>query len=185
MQCHLWGKIPLAMQGYSHYLPRGWDPVWDVAINERVPSWAKKISVHPALRFRSDKLFVQSVEKKGMALWSTTLRDLTLPISSPERAMLELLDDVKNADDFNLASNIFGSMATLRPALVSELLRDCRSIKAKRLFLVLAEHYGYPWLRKVDMRNVELGRGKRQLIKSGKLHARYAITIPEDFGAEH
>jgi hypothetical protein len=35
------------------------------------------------------------------------------------------------------------------------------------------------------MRNVELGRGKRQLIKSGKLHARYAITIPEDFGAEH
>lgn len=39
---------------------------------------------------------------------------------------------------------------TLRPGLVSELLVQCRSVKAKRVFLLLADDLGHWWAKKLD-----------------------------------
>lgn len=61
--------------------------------------------------------------------------------STPERAMLELCDDVSDAASVYEADALMQAMTTLRPQRVGLLLRHCRSIKAKRLFLTLAERH--------------------------------------------
>ena len=38
----------------------------------------------------------------------------------------------------------------------------------------------FPWLKRLDKKAVDLGTGKRMLVKGGKLDARYQITVPED-----
>ncbi len=182
--CHLSGMVALSLQGYSHFLPLSGGPAWNVTTKGPVPQWARKQTPHPPLRFRKDSLFSPRVERDDLKPWQTGIRDWTLPVSCPERAMLELLDDVQDADGFRHAAEILESMATLRPGMVTALLQDCKSVKVKRLFLLLAEHYRHAWLRTVDAQSVDLGRGKRQLVKGGKLNEKYAITIPEDFGAE-
>jgi hypothetical protein len=73
------------------------------------------------------------------------------------------------------------SMTMLRPTRVATLLKACTHIKAKRLFLFLAEHYQHPWLKKLDISEVDTGRGKRSVVPGGKLDATYMITVPERF----
>ena len=75
-------------------------------------------------------------------------------------------------------------LVNLRPQRVSALLRACQSIKAKRLFLALAERAGHAWFRHLDLEGVELGSGKRSLFPGGKLDPKYHITLPADLG-EH
>ncbi len=60
------------------------------------------------------------------------------------------------------------------------MLRHCRSIKAKRLFLALAERHRHVWLSHVPLDGVDLWRGKRALVPGGHLHPTYQITLPGD-----
>jgi hypothetical protein len=71
---------------------------------------------------------------------------------------------------------------TLRPKLVSELLECCNSIKVKRLFLFLAEHYNHTWVRSIS--KVDLGSGKRLVVKNGCFDRKYGITVPKSFCEE-
>jgi hypothetical protein len=64
------------------------------------------------------------------------------------------------------------------------LLQDCHSVKAKRLFLALAERHHHAWLPHVKLQNVDLGRGKRVLVSDGKLNTKYNITLPADLDAQ-
>ena len=72
------------------------------------------------------------------------------------------------------------AMTTLRPQRVGLLLRHCLSIKAKRLFLALADRHRHAWLSHVPLDGVDLGRGKRALVAGGRLHPTYQITLPGD-----
>jgi hypothetical protein len=75
-------------------------------------------------------------------------------------------------------------LTTLRPDVVSELLRACTSVKVKRLFMVLAEAERHGWLERLDTTGVDFGSGKRSLIKGGYLHPRFQITIPQSWKQE-
>jgi hypothetical protein len=70
-------------------------------------------------------------------------------------------------------------MTSLSPNKLENLLKNCKSIKAKRLFLWFAEKQGYAWFNKLDLTNVDLGVGNRAIAKSGKLDKKYLITVPE------
>lgn len=59
----------------------------------------------------------------------------TVTISSPERAVLELLYHVPTLVGFDEALQLVGSMGTLRHGVMQELLERCTNIKVKRLFL--------------------------------------------------
>ncbi|MEO7774433.1 MAG: type IV toxin-antitoxin system AbiEi family antitoxin domain-containing protein [Steroidobacteraceae bacterium] len=100
--------------------------------------------------------------------------------SMTERAILELCDDAEDSAQVHEANAIMQGLATLRPQLVSTLLQHCSSIKAKRLFLALADRHHHAWLAHVHLQSVDLGRGKRVLVKGGKLNAKYQVTLPAD-----
>ena len=68
--------------------------------------------------------------------------------------------------------------------MVNDLLAACRSIKVKRVFLFLATHFDYPWVKQLETADLALGSGNRQVVKGGRLDKQFLITVPENFGAE-
>ncbi len=70
-------------------------------------------------------------------------------------------------------------LRSLSPKRVQKLLVDCRSVKVKRLFLWFAERHNHAWFKRIDRDTIDLGRGKRMLVRGGKLDPTYLITVPE------
>lgn len=91
---------------------------------------------------------------------------------------MEVLYSVPAKVTFEEAKLLFEGLITLQPKVVSQLLRACSSVKVKRLFMVLAELNSHPWFKRVNLSDVELGKGKRSLVPGGYFHPEYNITVP-------
>lgn len=68
----------------------------------------------------------------------------------------------------------------LVPKHVQTLLENCQSVKVKRLFLYMAEKADHAWFKQLDVTKVDLGKGKRSIVKNGVLIAKYGITVPKE-----
>jgi hypothetical protein len=113
----------------------------------------------------------------GMGLTERADGDFSIRLSAPERAVLEAIEDVPRLQSFGEARLLMEGLTTLRPELVQQLLEACRSVKAKRLFLFLAEEADHPWVKELSISRVDLGKGKRSIVKGGRLDAKYQITV--------
>jgi hypothetical protein len=101
-----------------------------------------------------------------------------LPVSAPERALLETLVWVTDTSDFHAIDKLFESAVSLRPRIVQVVLEAANSIKAKRLFCWYSERHSHSWFNQVSLDKVDLGSGKRQIVSQGRLNHRYQITVP-------
>jgi len=106
--------------------------------------------------------------------------DWGLVLSAPERAILELLDELPGRESFEQTDKFMEGLSNLRPQQLQKLLTRCRSIKVKRLFFFFADRHQHAWLKRIDRAAVDLGKGKRMLVKGGKLDRAYQITVPEN-----
>lgn len=106
-----------------------------------------------------------------------------LTVSTPERAILELLDEVPKRETFHQADVLMEGLRNLSPRRLQALLADCKNVKVKRLFFWFAERHNHAWLQKIDRSAIDLGKGKRMLMRGGKLDPKYQITVPEDLDA--
>jgi Transcriptional regulator, AbiEi antitoxin, Type IV TA system len=88
-----------------------------------------------------------------------------LVVSSPERAILEFLYELPEHDSFHQADMLMEGLSSLSPARLQPLLADCR--KVKRLFLFFAGRHNHAWLKHLDRGSIDLGRGKRMVVKGG------------------
>jgi hypothetical protein len=104
-------------------------------------------------------------------------------MSSPERAILELLDEVPQRETFHQADVLMEGLRNLRPRRLHMLLVECHSVKVKRLFLWFAERHNHAWLKGLDRKEIDLGHGKRMLARGGKLDTKFNITVPENLDA--
>ena len=57
-------------------------------------------------------------------------------------------------------------------------------MKVKRLFLFMAETHELPWYEKLKVSEIDLGSGKRTIVKNGKLNNKFKITVPEELVEE-
>ncbi len=71
-------------------------------------------------------------------------------------------------------------LSSLSPRRLQRLLKACTNVKVKRLFLFFADRHQHAWLKHLDKDAVDIGSGKRVLVKGGKLDKRYHITVPGD-----
>jgi hypothetical protein len=182
---HVGGVSALNRLGHAHYLPLGREPMhlWG---RDRVPAWVTAASLPEHLIFHRESLFDERVSNIGVTPISTRVRDWTLVASAPERAIIEVLSLVDESESsFTYASEHFEGLTTLRPKVINELLVACNSLKVKRLFLFLASHYAYPWSEKIDRSAIDLGKGKRLIVRGGRYDREFRITVPERFGAQH
>lgn len=192
LSLYVGGRFALVMQGHEHYLRLGEAVTITLYGPNRLPGWVCKLSLEEHFEFHGEGpfdfpslQFTPNVSEKvlleqGLSWHESSSSAGTLACSTPERAMLELCDDVSGAALVYEADALMQAMTTLRPQRVGMLLCHCRSIKAKRLFLALAERHRHAWLSHVPLDGVDLGRGKRALVSGGRLHPTYQITLPGD-----
>jgi hypothetical protein len=101
----------------------------------------------------------------------------------PERAALELLDEVPSRLSHDYAWDTFTGLTSLSPKRLQALLEHCTSVKVKRVFLALAERQRHSWFARLDVGRIDLGSGKRAFVPGGRLDAKYLITLPESWRA--
>ncbi len=200
---HVGGRTAIVQRGLGHYARRGPETI-QLYGPESLPPWVNKLGVPEKFEQRSDAAFAAlrvhrdenavlrrfgkgeepiAAEQLGdLGLveikWGTF--DWPLIFSSEERAILEVLQAVPERESIYEAYVLLQGLGTLRPERVSALLRVCYSVKAKRLFLALSARFSHAWFKHLNLKQVDLGSGKRSLFPGGKLDAKYQITLPAD-----
>jgi len=175
---HVGGLSALNILGYAHSLPIGGEKTITLYGKKVPPAWIRQME-SPSFTFHKKPLFGDL----GLKKQSTSIRDWQITISSPERAILELLYLVDDKGiTFQFVSEIFESLTTLSPRLLNELLQNCNNRKVKRLFLFFANYYNFPWAKHIS-KALDLGAGKLQIVKDGNYNKTYMITVPKEFNA--
>ncbi len=170
------GRTALELQGSAHYLPMRDDQ--DVHLyGEAHPTWLKRLDEAARYRLHSTKLFDMSADEETPEVDSTAG---TLKCSTPERAILELLDELPRNESVHIVSTVFEGLASARPRRLEKLLASCTSIKVKRLFFVFADKHDHAWRRHLSPEQFDLGSGPRALFKNGHFHPQYAISVPPE-----
>ncbi|NQT76060.1 MAG: type IV toxin-antitoxin system AbiEi family antitoxin [Candidatus Omnitrophica bacterium] len=178
---HVGGETALNVQGFSHYLRLAGENLIYLVGSSKVPSWVRNVALNVSLRVVHKQLFRDVSKNVGFTEIKSPIKDWPLKVSSPERAMMEVLVFVKDEFSFTFAAELMEGLTTLRPSVVNELLHACGHVAVKRLFLFLAGYYKHPWIETIDKAAVGLGKGKRHIVDKGKLNKAYLITVPERF----
>lgn len=118
-------------------------------------------------------------KEKSLGLITHNMGNYDIKISSPERAALEFCYDVPLRESFDELNHIMSGLTTLRPSVVQNLLEKCDSIKAKRLFMYLAEKHNHTWINKLNLEHISFGTGSRALCKNGYYDSKYKIVVPK------
>lgn len=134
---HVGGRTALAWQGVRQYLE----------VQERLTMWATSRGVLPAWfteRFPGTLTSMSLFDEATVAHGIVTPPAVTdgLKVSSRERALLELLRQVRTRLELQESRELFFSTQGLRPTVAGELLTGCTSVKAVRLFLMWAAEAG-------------------------------------------
>ena len=82
-------------------------------------------------------------------------------MSVPERALLEMLSEVGIHQEIKEARNIMEGARSLRPEMLTTLLKNCQRVKVMRLCVGWAEELSLPWA--ADARQAagkKLGHGR-------------------------
>jgi hypothetical protein len=175
---HAGGKTALELKGYAHYLsPKEKECFLFGTVGEKLPKWFLGYDWGVNVLYKATNLLPKGLKK---ALSEYSHKEFSVTISSPERAALEILYYIPSKQGFDEAFKIFEGLLGLRPNLVQELLEQCKSVKVKRLFLFMADKLQHPWFPELNLKKVDLGSGKRVIVKGGMLDKKYNITVPED-----
>lgn len=174
---HYGGRSALELQGSSHYLQLGSHaatlfvsgqtklPVWFINNN-----WNVVYEIHKVSLFKNDTIGLSDY-KDGI---------LEMKISNPARAMMECLALSPTKFSLHEASELMEGLTTLRPSQVQQLLEECKSIKAKRLFLYFADRAKHSWFKYINLEKIDLGSGNRSITRNGILVSKYNLVLPKE-----
>ncbi len=171
---HIGALSALEMRGFAHYVPLGRQTIVVYCPrDEWFPKWFSKYD------WGVDILKKYS-EYNGTGITAINENGFEVALSSPERAFLESLDLAPRYYNLTDLYQVMEMLNGLRPALLQQLLEECNSVKVKRLFLYMAEKANHSWMEDLDLTKIDLGSGKRSIVKDGVYNAKYQITISRD-----
>lgn len=177
MLIHVGGRTALSLMGRGHYIDLSAGCAVLIGnIKEKLPLWFRKKDWVTRIDY-----YATSFMPVDMGLTDLSQHSFSVKISSPARAILECLYLTPKHQEFIECYELMEGLNNLRPQAVQELLENCSSVKVKRLFLYLAEKLKHPWLEFVDLSKIDLGSGKRSLVKNGVYIDKYQITVPKEF----
>ncbi|MCY4234159.1 MAG: type IV toxin-antitoxin system AbiEi family antitoxin domain-containing protein [Bacteroidetes bacterium] len=183
---HLGGRNALDKAGYAHFIMMGDGQRID--FYGSAPSWLNRLPTRDNIVVTKSTLFedhrigiVDHNYLKDQSDWAAGIWRWPIKVSTPERAILELIDQLNGKSDFEYVQLYFESLVSLNPELLMELLQSCRSIKARRLFFVYADYYQHSWRKHLDTSSINFGHGPRMLVPNGRFHPIYKISLPENF----
>jgi hypothetical protein len=159
---HVGGKSALAWYGYSQYVSQratlnlyGWT-------SARLPEWFVR---HFPSDYHRKRLFRERPNQM-LAVGRFENRTGAPLVSTPERALLELLDEVGVRQPLQEAREIAESLYNLRAEVLVGLLKKCTSVKTVRLCLKLGRELSLPWTGKLDAATLPKGSARPWISKS-------------------
>ena len=177
LSVHVGGRTALSLQGQGHYIEMSAGRVVLLGgKQEKLPEWFKNYSWKPRVDY-----YTTSLLPADMGLRNLEEKNFSVKVSSSARAIMECLFLAPKYQELFECYELMESLNNLHPKSVQTLLENGSSIKVKRLFLYLAEKFNHQWLEHLDLTNVDLGSGKRSLVKNGVYISKYKITVPEEF----
>lgn len=199
------GRTALELHGFAHYLSQTQKEV-HLYGPKPPPNWLHKLPLSVRFDYHNERKLFRSVPvTPSLATLSWNLKtgegintdpihgsltvqpwgqwEWPLTVTTPERAVLELLDELPARESFHQVDKLFEGLANLGPRRLQALLVDCKSVKVKRLFFFFADRHEHSWLRHIDRNSVDLGKGKRMLVKGGRFDPKSQLTVPEDLDA--
>jgi len=181
------GRTALEELGYAHYLSARMREV-HLYGPTRAPTWLADLPLDIDFQWHNSlRLFPGDADAPAApqpVMYSAAGMSLPIRCSSKERALLELLDELPHRESFHQVDRLMEGMTDLSPHRLQTLLEACASVKVKRLFFFFADRHRHAWRSRLDMERVDLGAGKRVLVKGGKLDPTYEITVPSELAAE-
>lgn len=172
---HVGGLSSFELQGVVHYLSLSQINAVTVYADRhedrKLPKWFT--TAFPEVHYDASTLCDTCV---GIEL--KEIGRCRLWVSSLERAILEILSNIKTPIDYDHVCKLVEGLQLLRPLLMQQLLEQCVLNKAKRLFLFLAEENKLPVFNKLDISKIELGKGKYVIAGGGKYNAKYQLSVP-------
>lgn len=181
LDVHFGALTALEFQGRAHYVRSGPRTVWLFGSNKTLPRWFTNHDWKAKVEYRSGHLFLNAME---IGLHEFKDGQLSVLISDELRAMFEFLSLVPKEQSIEEAKDLMLGLSSVHPKRVNALLHACTSIKVKRLFLLLAEECGHNWIKKLDLKDLDLGTGPRNLTPGGKFHRKYKVTVPASILSE-
>lgn len=172
---HIGGYSALSLLGYSHFIEMSEPEIMMITKSGfKSPTWFTNYPWNNDYFFRRTEILPYD-----FSLTSVNIAGFEIRISSPERAIIEVIDLIPNKYNFDDCFHLMESLNTLMPESVLSLLENTNSVKAKRVFLFLAERAGHSWMTQIDLSKIDLGSGKRLVEKNGVLDKKYNITVPK------
>jgi hypothetical protein len=183
------GISSLELQKLSHYLSLSDRRTVHLYGLDTLPMWINMVSAQASFKKHSTgeilgtgftgEQAAQLDEFTTKYPWRNIKQGLKL--STPERAILEVIYQVPNTISFEHADELIQGLNTLSPRSMQKLLEICKNIKVRRLFFYLSERHNHSWLSKLDKTALDFGSGNRVVVKGGKLDKKYQITIPYNY----
>lgn len=175
LNIHPGGKTALSLLGKTHYLELLTKQVTLFGgVKEKLPTWFLKFNWEVKINY-----FNSSFLPPNIGLQTLEQGAFSLSVSNPARALMECLYLTPKKQDIVECYELMEGLNNLHPKHVHELLEVCTSVKVKRLFLYMAEKTGHEWYNYLSLENIDLGNGKRSLVKDGVYISKYKITVPK------
>ena len=159
---HVGGKTALEWYGVRQYVSQqavlhlyGW-------VTARLPDWFVR---HFPAEYHRKRLFDETPGKM-LRVGRFENRDGAPLVSSPERALLELLDEVGVRQPLQEAREIAEGTYSLRAEVLIDLLKRCTSVKTVRLCLRFGRELSLPWAGKLDAAALPRGSARPWISKS-------------------
>ncbi len=173
---HPGGRTALSMLGQSHYLELSKKKaILFGSTGENIPAWFRKYDWGLKIE-HYNSTFIPS----DLGMTTKQLSTFTIKISGSARALMECLYLTPEKQDLVECYEFMEGLNNVRPNIVQQLLEKCTSVKVKRLFLYMAEKADHKWIEYIDLNKIDLGSGKRSIVKNGTYNPKYRITIPKE-----
>ena len=105
-------------------------------------------------------------------------------VSTPERAILELLDELPHKESFHQADMLMEGLTSLSPRRYDPPSAEMPQHQGQAPVPVVRETgIVTRGCKRLDHSGIDLGSGKRMLVRGGKLDSKYLITVPRDLNA--
>jgi len=154
---HVGGRTALAWRGVRHNLPAR-EPlsVWGEG-KAGLPEWFQKL--FPSRYITRNPFSPKLPRNLGLQPLPETPDGVL--VSVPERALLEMLSEVGVHQGIEEARNIMEGARSLRPEVLTTLLKNCHRVKVVRLCVTWAKELNLPWAAAAKKAAVKrLGHGR-------------------------
>lgn len=173
---HPGGRTALSLLGRTHYLELASTKATVFGgQGEKLPTWFKRYSWDRKIDYHQTSFL-----PADMGLTEVELKNFSIKVSTAERAIMECLYLVPGKQELMECYELMEGLNNIRPQSIQALLEKCQSVKVKRLFLYMAEKTKHEWFHYLDLTRINLGKGKRSIVKNGAYSAKYKITVPKE-----